>query len=195
MEPNRPTRSLPLLIAPLVAFLLVAGCGSRVGATTGDRPEPTFIIGSSGIEPGEVAPAMPAPDGMDQPVDRSDPAAVAKTFVTVATNRLPGEAIDRWKRELQLWSTPDALDLATVGGSEMLDEEIDSRGGRRIGSVVGYAVLSSTAGTAVVVVLCDETLVFDGLRLDEQNFVTWRIGLDRGSGGWLVSSVGLGSGS
>jgi hypothetical protein len=128
-------------------------------------------------------------------VNRSDPVAVAQTFVTVATNRKPYQAADSWRRNLRRWSTPDAVDFTTAGGSALLDEEIASRGGQRIGSVVGSAVVSSTGGHAVVVVVCDETIVFNGQRLDEQNFVAWRLGLDLGSEGWLVSSARLGEGS
>lgn len=197
MEPNRLSSAF-VVFGAAVASLFSAGCASQL-----TDPSPV-AVSTPPLDVGSTVPAYESdPTGRDERgtnvavvSDRSDPVLVARAFVTVLTNRGDRETKAEWRSRLRPWATPAALDALSVReGNPVFDAEVARRGGRAVGVVVGDATMSREASSAAVLVVIDETVVFDGQPLDVENFVTWRLTLDRLDDGWHVSGAGFGGGS
>lgn len=191
--------------AVLLALALTVGSASLVGCVdqyTDDQPvaieSPTSATNSPAIAALEADPASIGPvTDADATPSPDDPSAVASAFVLSLVNRDRATDPLVWIARVQRWTTADlAGTFHGRGRTNVLGQTMDDRQVESVGSVVGIAPNACSVSTCHVSVVADETLIIDGHRLDERNFVSWELDLEHDdTRGWLVARVSFGTGS
>lgn len=186
--------------------MTIAFSGACADTLTDAKPVPLSVTTrvESTTTPGVATPDLEAeppaivelpPDG-DPIADPDDPVAVASALVMVLTNRRSDVAESSWHKRWSRLVTPAlAVELDRTGAHGAFAE---SRAGNvvAIGVVVGSARRGSSSDSCQVIVIADETLLVNGHPVDERNFVSWQINMERSdASGWRASRIRFGTAS
>lgn len=186
------------------AVITLALCAACTDTLTDARPVPvsadtsaksttTTRVDALDVEAEPPATVELPPDG-DPTADPEDPVAVATALVTVLTNYRNGVSESTWHDRWSRWVTPAlAADLNDNGAHGTYFQV--GRTGKvvAVGVIVGSARRACSNDRCQVIVLADETLLVDGQPLDERNFVSWQIDLERtNASGWRASRISFG---
>jgi len=167
-----------------------------LSATTSVESTRTTRVAAPDLEAQPPAIVELPPD--DYPtVDPNDPVAVATALVMVLTNRRSDVSTSTWHDRWSRLVTPAlAADLDGSGAHGAYLEEGRTGNVVAIGVVVGSARRGTSSDQCQVIVLADETVLVDGHPVDERNFVSWQIDVERSEVfGWRASRISFGTAS
>lgn len=163
-----------------------------VSADTSTKSPPATRVGALDLE--AEPPAMVGlPPDSDPTADPEDPVAVATALVTVLTNHRNDVSESTWRDRWSRWAAPALAAELNGNGAHGTYFEVGRTGKVvAVGVIVGSARRACSNDRCQVIVLTDETLLVDGHPLDERNFVSWQIDLERtNASGWRASRIGF----